>query len=139
MAEIPKFKGTPVYNQPIGVVTPMRDTSGETLARVGQAIFEHDYAKLYAAEETKGKAFGAAAAFGKAKDGGLGPIEIPENFSKVARQNALPIGDKRYIEQLTLDAQMHANELHAQHDQSKDYAGFQQKWKAYSEETLSRL
>ena len=118
MAEIPKFKGTPVYNQPIGVVTPMRDTSGETLARVGQAIFEHDYAKLYAAEETKGKTFGAAAAFGKAKDGGLGPIEIPDNFSKVARQNALPIGDKRYIEQLTLDAQMHANELHSQHDQS---------------------
>ena len=139
MAEIPKFKGTPVYNQPIGVVTPMRDTSGETLARVGQAIFEHDYAKLYAAEETKGKAFGAAAAFGKSKDGGLGPIEIPDNFSKVARDNALPIGDKRYIERLTLDAQMHANELHAQHDQTKDYVGFQEKWKAYSEDTLSRL
>lgn len=139
MAEIPKFKGTPVYNQPIGVVTPMRDTSGETLARVGQAIFEHDYAKLYAAEETKGKAFGAAAAFGKSKDGGLGPIEIPDNFSKVARQNALPIGDKRYIERLTLDAQMRANELHAQHDIKKDYVGFQQKWKAYSEDTLSRL
>ena len=139
MAEIPKFKGTPVYNQPIGVVTPMRDTSGETLSRIGQAIFDHDYAKLYAAEETKGKAFGAAASFGKTKDGGLGPIEIPENFSKVARQNALPIGDKRYIERLTLDAQKRANELHAQHDQTKDYVGFQEKWKAYSEDTLSRL
>ncbi len=139
MAEIPKFKGTPVYNQPIGVVQPMRDTSGEAFQRIGQALFEHDYAKVYAAEETKGKAFGAAAAFGKAKDGGLGPIEIPENFSKVARQNALPIGDKRYIERLTLDAQMHANELHAQHDIKKDYVGFQAKWKAYSEDTLKRL
>lgn len=139
MAEIPKFKGTPVYNQPIGVVQPMRDTSGEAFQRIGQALFEHDYAKVYAAEETKGKAFGAAAAFGKAKDGGLGPIEIPENFSKVARQNALPVGDKRYIERLTLDAQMHANELHAQHDNKKDYVGFQEKWKAYSQGTLERL
>lgn len=139
MAEIPKFKGTPVYNQPIGVVQPMRDTSGEAFQRIGQALFEHDYAKVYAAEETKGKAFGAAAAFGKTKDGGLGPIEIPENFSKVARQNALPIGDKRYIERLTLDAQMHANELHAQHDNKKDYVGFQEKWKAYSQGTLERL
>ena len=139
MAEIPKFKGTPVYNQPIGVVQPMRDTSGEAFQRIGQALFEHDYAKVYAAEETKGKAFGAAAAFGKAKDGGLGPIEIPENFSKVARQNALPIGDKRYIERLTLDAQMHANELHAQHDNKKDYVGFQEKWKAYSQDTIKRL
>ena len=139
MAEIPKFKGTPVYNQPIGVVQPMRDTSGEAFQRIGQALFEHDYAKVYAAEETKGKAFGAAAAFGKAKDGGLGPIEIPETFSKVARQNALPVGDKRYIERLTLDAQMHANELHANHDNKKDYVGFQAKWKAYSEDTLKRL
>ena len=139
MAEIPKFKGTPVYNQPIGVVQPMRDTSGEAFQRIGQALFEHDYAKVYAAEETKGKAFGAAAAFGKTKDGGLGPIEIPENFSKVARQNALPVGDKRYIERLTLDAQMHANELHAQHDNKKDYVGFQEKWKAYSQGTLERL
>ena len=139
MAEIPKFKGTPVYNQPIGVVQPMRDTSGEAFQRIGQALFEHDYAKVYAAEETKGKAFGAAAAFGKAKDGGLGPIEIPENFSKVARTNALPIGDKRYIERLTLDAQMHANNLHAEHDNKKDYVGFQEKWKAYSQGTLERL
>ena len=139
VAEIPKFKGTPVYNQPIGVVQPMRDTSGEAFQRIGQALFEHDYAKVYAAEETKGKTFGASAAFGKAKDGGLGPIEIPENFSKVARTNALPIGDKRYIERLTLDAQMHANELHAQHDNKKDYVGFQAKWKAYSEDTLKRL
>jgi len=139
MAEIPKFKGTPVYNQPIGVVQPMRDTSGEAFQRIGQALFEHDYAKVYAAEESKGKAFGAAAAFGKAKDGGLGPIEIPENFSKVARTNALPIGDKRYIERLTLDAQMHANNLHAEHDNKKDYVGFQEKWKAYSQGTLERL
>ena len=79
VAEIPKFKGTPVYNQPIGVVQPMRDTSGEAFQRIGQALFEHDYAEVQAAEESKAKAFGAAAAFGKTKDGGLGPIEIPEN------------------------------------------------------------
>ena len=139
MAEIAIFNGTPVYTPPIGVVQPMRDTSGEACQRIGQALFEHDYAKVYAAEESKGKAFGAAAAFGKTKDGGLGPIEIPENFSKVARQNALPIGDKRYIERLTLDAQMHANNLHAQHDIKKDYVGFQEKWKAYSQGTLERL
>jgi len=139
VAEIPKFKGAPVYNQPIGVVQPMRDTSGEAFQRIGQALFEHDYAKVYAAEELKGKTFGASAAFGKAKDGGLGPIEIPENFSKVARTNALPVGDKRYIERLTLDAQMHANNLHAEHDNKKDYVGFQKKWKAYSQGTLERL
>lgn len=139
MAEIPKFKGTPVYNQPIGVVQPMRDTSGEAFQRIGQALFEHDYAKVYAAEETKGKAFGAAAAFGKGKDGGLLPITIPENFSLVARQNALPVGDKRYITQLTLDAQRYANILHAEHEKLGDYDGFQAKWKAYSEGTLERL
>ena len=139
MAEIPKFNSTPVYNQPIGVVQPMRDTSGETFQRMGQKIFEHDYAKIYAAEESKGKSFGAAAAFGKGTDGGILPITIPENFSKVARTNALPVGDKRYIERLTLDAQMHANELHAKHDIKKDYVGFQEKWKAYSEGTLDRL
>ena len=145
MAEIPKFKGTPVYNQPIGVVQPMRDTSGEAFQRIGQALFEHDYAKVYAAEETKGKAFGASAAFGqgksfgKGKDGGLLPITIPENFSTVARTNALSVGDKRYITQLTLDAQKHANILHADHEKSGDYAGFQAKWKAYSEGTLERL
>jgi hypothetical protein len=139
MAEIPKFTGNPVYNEPIGVVTPMRDTSGETLANIGQKLFEYDYAKKYAAEETKGTQFGKTAAFGKDKDGNVTPVEIPENFSKVARQNAVPEADKRFIERLTLDAQKHASVLHAQHDQTKDYKSFGAKWKAYSEETLKRL
>jgi hypothetical protein len=139
MAEIPKFTGNPVYNEPIGVVTPMRDTSGETLANIGQKLFEYDYAKKYAAEETKGTQFGKTAAFGKDKDGNVTPVEIPENFSKVARQNAVPEADKRFIERLTLDAQKHASVLHAQHDQTKDYKAFGEKWKAYSEETLKRL
>ena len=139
MAEIPKFTGNPVYNEPIGVVTPMRDTSGETLANIGQQLFEYDYAKKYAAEETKGTQFGKTAAFGKDKDGNVTPVEIPENFSKVARQNAVPEADKRFIERLTLDAQKHASVLHAQHDQTKDYKSFGAKWKAYSEETLKRL
>lgn len=139
MAEIPKFTGNPVYNEPIGVVTPMRDTSGETLANIGQKLFEYDYAKKYAAEELKGTQFGQTAAFGKDKDGKVMPVEIPENFSKVARQNAVPEADKRFIERLTLDAQKHASVLHAQHDQTKDYKAFGEKWKAYSEETLKRL
>lgn len=139
MAEIPKFTGNPVYNEPIGVVTPMRDTSGETLANIGNKLFEYDYAKKYAAEETKGTQFGQTAAFGKDKDGRVMPVEIPENFSKVARQNAVPEADKRFIERLTLDAQKHASVLHAQHDQTKDYKAFGAKWKAYSEETLKRL
>ena len=139
MAEIPKFTGNPVYNEPIGVVTPMRDTSGETLANIGQKLFEYDYAKKYAAEELKGTQFGQTAAFGKDKDGNVTPVEIPENFSKVARQNAVPEADKRFIERLTLDAQKHASVLHAQHDQTKDYKAFGDKWKAYSEETLKRL
>lgn len=139
MAEIPKFTGNPVYNEPIGVVTPMRDTSGETLSNIGQKLFEYDYAKKYAAEELKGTQFGQTAAFGKDKDGRVMPVEIPENFSKVARQNAVPEADKRFIERLTLDAQKHASVLHAQHDQTKDYKAFGEKWKAYSEETLKRL
>jgi hypothetical protein len=139
MAEIPKFTGNPVYNEPIGVVTPMRDTSGETLANIGQKLFEYDYAKKYAAEELKGTQFGKTAAFGKDVDGNVTPVEIPENFSKVARQNAVPEADKRFIERLTLDAQKHASVLHAQHDQTKDYKAFGDKWKAYSEETLKRL
>lgn len=139
MAEIPKFTGNPVYNEPIGVVTPMRDTSGETLANIGQKLFEYDYAKKYAAEELKGTQFGKTAAFGKDKNGNVTPVEIPENFSKVARQNAVPEADKRFIERLTLDAQKHASVLHAQHDQTKDYKAFGEKWKAYSEETLKRL
>ncbi len=139
MAEIPKFTGNPVYNEPIGVVTPMRDTSGETLANIGNKLFEYDYAKRYAAEELKGTQFGQTAAFGKDKDGNVTPVEIPENFSKVARQNAVPEADKRFIERLTLDAQKHASVLHAQHDQTKDYKAFGDKWKAYSEETLKRL
>jgi hypothetical protein len=139
MAEIPKFTGNPVYNEPIGVVTPMRDTSGETLSNIGKKLFEYDYAKKYAAEELKGTQFGQTAAFGKDKDGKVMPVEIPENFSKVARQNAVPEADKRFIERLTLDAQKHASVLHAQHDQTKDYKAFGDKWKAYSEETLKRL
>jgi hypothetical protein len=117
----------------------MRDTSGETLSNIGKKLFEYDYAKKYAAEELKGTQFGQTAAFGKDKDGKVMPVEIPENFSKVARQNAVPEADKRFIERLTLDAQKHASVLHAQHDQTKDYKAFGDKWKAYSEETLKRL
>ena len=139
MAEVPKFNPTPVYNQPIGVVQPMRDTSGETLQRVGQQIFDHDYAKVYAAEEAKGKAYGAAARFGKSKDNKVMPVEIPETFSKVARSNAAPVADKRYVNRLTLDAQKHASILHANAEKNKDHKGFQANWNEYSKATIARL
>jgi len=141
MAEIPKFTGNPVYNEPIGVVTPMRDTSGETLANIGQKLFEYDYAKKYAVEEAKGKSFAQYASFGQDEKGNVTPIEIPEDFSKVARQNAVPEAEKRFLEKLTIDAQSRANVLHATHGEKAgyNYKEFSAQWKAYSEETLKRL
>ena len=141
MAEIPKFTGNPVYNQPIGVVTPMRDTSGETLSNIGQKLFEYDYAKKYAVEEAKGKSFAKYASFGQDEKGNITPIEIPEDFSKVARQNAVPEAEKRFLEKLTVDAQSRANVLHATYGERAgyNYKEFGAQWKAYSEETIKRL
>ena len=140
MAEIPKFKGTPVYNEPIGVVTPMRDTSGETLQRIGQQIFDYDYAKQYAAQEAKGKAFAMSAQFGQ-EDGKLTPIVIPENFSDVARTSAIPEADRRFIEAMSLQVGGHADVLHASFGKTKGYnhEAFKKSWKEYAESTLSRL
>jgi Lhr-like helicase len=141
MAEIPKFTGNPVYNQPIGVVTPMRDTSGETLSNIGKKLFEYDYAKKYAVEEQKGKSFAQYASFGQDEAGNVTPIEIPEDFSKVARQNAVPEAEKRFLERLTVDAQSRANVLHATYGEKAGYnhSEFVVQWKAYSEETIKRL
>lgn len=141
MAEIPKFTGNPVYNEPIGVVTPMRDTSGETLSNIGQKLFEYDYAKKYAVEEAKGKSFAQYASFGQDEKGNVTPIEIPEDFSKVARQNAVPEAEKRFLEKLTVDAQSRANVLHATYGEKAgyNYQEFGAQWKAYSEETIKRL
>ena len=137
MAEIKRFKGSNVFNKPIGVVRPSSAgvKAGQALSRAGTAMFQALYEQEVIKQKELGQQTGTQLNIEiRDKDQNLVIQPIPSGLSPVAAKYAQNVVDQRYVEKLNLDMKNRAQVLRAQYENDPD--GFDSVYTQYITETV---
>mgnify|MGYP003134921566 CR=1 FL=1 len=137
MAEIKRFEGSNVFNQPIGVVRPSSAgvEAAQALSRAGTAMFEALYEQEVIKQKELGQQTGTQLNIEiRDKDQNLVIQPIPSGLSPVAAKYAQNVVDQRYVEKLNLDMKNRAQVLRAQYQ--NDPEGFDDVYTQYINETV---
>lgn len=134
MAEIKRFEGSNVFNQPIGVVRPSSAgvEAAQALSRAGDAMFKASYEQEVIKQKELGQQTGLTMNLRDAEQN-LVIKSIPSGLSPVAARSAQGVVDRRYIESLNLDMKNRAANLRNQFKNDPD--GFDAAYTTYINET----
>ncbi|MAB40647.1 MAG: hypothetical protein CL525_16320, partial [Aequorivita sp.] len=130
MAEIRRLQSQPVFNKPIGVVTPSNAgvRAAEETANLGARMMQSFFNKEVQAQQEKGVEIASQFAVRNAKQD-VEYRSLPQGMSKIAQKTAQPLIDKKYQAAIMADMKKEAAKYRA--DNPDDPDGFDTAFSAY--------
>jgi len=139
MAEIKRYRGNQVFNQPVGVVRPSTAgvQAGQAMQRIGTQMFQAAYEREVSNQAQLGKETAMQINMElRDADDRLVIAKAPEGLSPVAERAAQPVIDKRYVDALNIDMKKRAAKIRADHKNDPD--GFDKAFSVYVNETIEQ-
>ena len=136
MAEIRRLQSQPVFNKPIGVVTPSNAgvRAAEETANLGARMMQSFFNKEVEVQKQKGVDVASQFAVRNAEQD-VEYRSLPEGMSKIAQKTAQPLIDKKY--QAAIMADMKAEAAKHRADHPNDPEGFDSAFSTYVNETAN--
>ena len=134
MAEIRRLQSQPVFNKPIGVVTPSNAgvKAAEETANLGARMMQSFFNKEVQAQQEKGVEI--ASQFRVTNDDKeVEYRSLPQGMSKIAQKTAQPLIDKKYQAAIMTDMKKEASLIRSNNKNDPD--GFDKAFSTYVNET----